>query len=126
MKAVITALVIVTGFLGCSVGEVPATGTGADAAPVDPAGEASFNAQVAPRVMGCAIPGCHVGLNPPNLTSYGGLEAKYKMKPGMTNILVTKGDMQDASGPPGLHYGLPYLDETAKSAIAAWIDGLSP
>ena len=97
----------------CSVGEVPGdppdggNGTG---------GGQSFNAMVAPLVTECT--GCHGG-TPPNLTSFSALQAKYKMKPGNANILVTKGD---AMG--GMHQGIPYFTAAEKTTVAAWIDSL--
>jgi hypothetical protein len=126
----------------CSVGEVPiggnpgvdAPGVAIDAPPVstidgpastidappvgnDPA--ATFASIVTPIVnedLGgkhCAQAGCHSGATPPDLSSYAKLADMYKVKPGMSNILVTHGVH---SGP-----ALPTLD--AKK-IAMWIDSL--
>ncbi len=68
--------------------------------------------------MGCI--GCHSsGTNEPNLTSYLALGAKYKAKPGATNVLVTKADSSN-----GIHYGYPYLDIDGKRVVARWIDSL--
>ena len=115
-KAFVVALALVT---GCSVGEygtettttmtpdasMTTTTTGGN-------GEASFNSMVKPLVSSCTS--CHAGNQAPNLTSFTTLAAKYKMKPGSTNILVTKGN----------HAGIQYLDATAKSTVQSWIDSL--
>lgn len=108
---------VVTCLGACSVGEYgpeQQTTTTPDAAmqSTNPANETSFNSTVKPLVMTCT--GCHGGNQPPNLTSFTALEAKYKMKPGSSNILVTKGN----------HVGITYLDATGKAAVQGWIDGL--
>lgn len=103
----------------CSVGEVPPNGDpgpGVDGS-INSGGEASFQMIVAPKVTECV--GCHAGLTPPNLSSFGELEAKYKQGPGATNILVTKGGLTG-----GIHQGLPYLTDPEQAEVAAWIDSL--
>lgn len=116
--------------VGCSVGEVPIGGETAntpDAAannnnndnnnndnPADTANTASFDAQMKPVIAARNCGGCHAGAQPPNLSSYAGLEPKYKMKPGSANVLVTKGD----------HAGIQYWDAAQKMTVQNWIDGL--
>ncbi len=110
----------------CDLGEVGG-GTGTpDAAPgMDSAmgdgggggGGQSFNAMIKPLVTGCV--GCHSGVTPPNLSAFNVLDAKYKMKPGTTNVLVIKGDAT-----AGVHQGAPYFDAAKKATVAAWIDSL--
>lgn len=115
-RAKISALLLAAALLAACSSE-PAE---PDAAPDGPWGDgtASFNEMIRPLVRGCA--GCHAnGVNEPNLTSYLALGAKYKVKPGRFNILVTKAD---SSG--GVHYGNPYLDIDGKRIVAAWIDSL--
>lgn len=100
---------------GCEVGEY---GTSDNPSMVDGGGgsssgpEASFNAMVKPRVATCVS--CHAGAQPPSLGSYSALESKYKMKPGSSNILVTKGD----------HQGITYFSATDKATIESWINSL--
>jgi hypothetical protein len=118
MAALRSSLVALSLALGaCSVGEVPIGGAdgGADN------GAQSFAAMVSPLVTECAIPACHGGAQPPNLANYAQLAAKYKTKPGNTNILVTKGAM---SVPVGMHSGLQYLSAAEQTTVAAWIDSL--
>lgn len=114
------ALLAALALAACGVGEVP-DGTGNPDAGVDPALETSFMMTITPLVTECVS--CHGAsiAQPPNLTSFAKLEAKYKMKPGMTNPLVTKGDM---STPVGVHYGLPYFNDQEKTTVANWIQGL--
>ena len=103
---------------GCSVGEY---GTASENSNMSPdaatsqnnaAGEASFNSMVKPLVTNCVS--CHGGGTPPNLTSFAMLQAKYKMKPGSTNILVTKGN----------HSGIQYLSAGDATTVKNWIDSL--
>ena len=82
--------------------------------------EASFTAIVRPIVTKTiggktcvdAAP-CHGGGQPPNMASAASLLAKYKMKPGMSNIFVTH----------GAHLG-PALPAADAKAIADWINSL--
>ena len=115
----LVALFVVS-LVGCSVGEVP---TGGDVTPDaamqnnnnnnnNNAGETSFNSTVKPLVTSCVS--CHGGNQAPNLTSFTALEAKYKMKPGSTNVLVTKGN----------HAGIQYLNAADKLTVQNWIDSL--
>ena len=113
--------VMFVALVGCSVGEVPVGGdvTTPDAAMQNnnnnnnnAAGEASFNSTVKPLVTSCVS--CHQGNQAPNLTSFTALEAKYKMKPGNTNVLVTKGN----------HAGIQYLGAADKMTVQNWIDSL--
>ncbi|MDQ3337916.1 MAG: hypothetical protein M4D80_22365 [Myxococcota bacterium] len=114
-RPILLALVVVAlAAAGCSVGEYGAEqqSMSPDAAQVSGGGnETSFNATVKPLVANCVS--CH-GAQPPTLTSYAALQAKYKMKPGSANILVTKGD----------HQGITYFNANDKAAIQGWIDGL--
>ena len=110
-------LAAVTFLAACSVGEYGPEQQQQQMMPdaamqTNPANETSFNNTVKPLVMTCI--GCHGGNQPPNLTSFTALEAKYKMKPGSTNILTTKGN----------HVGITYFDATGKAAVQGWIDGL--
>lgn len=84
---------------------------GATDAPAATGGAASFNMKVKPLVTTCV--GCH-STRSPTLTSFETLEAKYKMKPGSTNILVTK----------GMHEMQPFLTADGQATVAAWIDSL--
>lgn len=109
--------------VGCSVGEVPVGGNGTppDAAPNNTtdsstsgsAGEASFNSMIMPLVNPRCT-SCHSNSTPPNLSSFSALEAKYKMKPGSSNILVNKGD----------HAGIQYFNTTERMTVQNWIDSL--
>ena len=101
---------------GCEVGEVPSDpGTTPDASLMQTSGgggEASFNSMIKPIVGSCT--GCHSGSTAPNLTSFANLQAKYKMKPGSSNILVTKGN----------HQGVTYLSPANQTIMRQWIDSL--
>lgn len=84
-------------------------------------GAASFQMIISPLVsqMQCTSGGaCHT-LQAPILTSFEALGPNYKTKPGMMNILVTKGALTG-----GLHSGLPYFDAAQQSTVAMWIDSL--
>jgi hypothetical protein len=112
-------LCVVAALAACSSDEAspdaPSDG-GSDAPVVD--GTQSFNQLIKPLVVGCI--GCHSsGSNEPNLTSYLALGARYRVKPGATNILVTKADSSN-----GQHYGYAYLDVDGKRTVARWIDSL--
>lgn len=116
------AVTLVLSLAACSVGEVDLGGGGVDASVTTDtggggAGEASFNAQIKPLVTNCL--GCHAGVSAPNLSSFSALEAKYKMGPGASNILVTKGSLTG-----GTHQGVPYFDTTQQMTVATWIDSL--
>jgi hypothetical protein len=107
------ALLLVAVLGGCEVGEYGATPTTMiDSGGGGGGGEASFNAMVKPRISTCL--GCHSGGQAPNLSSFSTLAEKYKMKPGASNILVTKGD----------HQGITYFNATDKAAITSWINSL--
>jgi len=103
-------------FMGCTVGEVPLEGGTPDAAVVDNVGETSFTTMIKPLVTECVS--CHGSGTPPNLSSFTALQAKYKMKPGNANILVTKG------GAANTHQGLPYLTTEEQATVTAWIESL--
>lgn len=109
-RAAVASLFILLG--ACSVGEVPTGGGGIDAPAGGGGAEASFNAQVMPLLTRCV--GCHSGVQQPTLTSYTALQAKYKTKPGTTNIFVTKGD----------HQGTTYFTPADKTTVTNWIDSL--
>ena len=111
----VRALIVLV-LAGCSVGAVDGGG-GPDANTQQE--ELTFNQQVKPLVNRCL--GCHSTTQAPNLTSATALQAKYKTKPGASNILVTKGSM---GSPPGTHEGITYLDATEQTAVAGWIDSL--
>lgn len=101
----------------CSVGEVPIPGGNPDGGAADgpaatSAGATSFNMKVKPLVGTCTA--CHQGAQPPNLTSFDALDAKYKTKPGNANIFVTKGS----------HQGQPFLTAEGITTVTMWIDSL--
>lgn len=113
----LVALLLAAVLGGCSVGEYGTGGGGGGGGMnVDASGgggpEASFDTMVAPRVQSCL--GCHSGSTAPNLSTYALLQPKYKMKPGSSNILVTKGD----------HQGITYLNATDRAAVESWINSL--
>jgi mono/diheme cytochrome c family protein len=93
----------------CTVGEVPSPDGGGGGGG---GGGQSFNAMIAPLVTTCT--GCHGGATAPNLSSFAALQPKYKMKPGSTNILATKGD----------HQAITYLNAAQVATVVAWIDSL--
>ena len=106
----VALLVLLT---ACSVGEVPLEGGGGvDSGMGGDPNETSFNATIKPLVTACLS--CHSAAQPPLLTSYAGLAAVYKAKPGASNILVLKGE----------HQAQPYFNANQKTTVAAWIDGL--
>jgi hypothetical protein len=116
MRAAVVAVFV--WLAGCGVGEVPIGGGGTpDAGGGGGGGAASFNRDVAPLLTRCVV--CHGGGQPPNLMSFDALQAKYKMKPGATNVFVTKGDAT-----AGVHSGIAYFSAAEKQAVAAWIDSL--
>ncbi len=118
------SIAIAIATVGCDVGMVPPLGGGADAGRdasgdatgEDPANAQSFEAVLKPlaTMNGCLDAACHGGVQSPRLSSYALLEAKYKMKPGAMNILVTKGP----------HQNVPFFDAAEQAMVAAWIDGL--
>jgi len=110
-------IVCATVLAACDVGEVDIGGGGVDGGGN---GAATFQAMIVPLVTECSVAGCHVA-TPPILTSFDGLTARYKTKPGMQNILVTKGA---SSIPANMHSGLPYLTTTELATVASWIDSL--
>ena len=118
-RAAAFAMVMLLG--ACGVGEVPIGGTGTPAGTPDAPGGGggaaaqAFDMQIKPLVMtahNCLS--CHSTniTGEPNLTSADTLQARYKMKPGTGNILVTKGD----------HQGTVYFTASEKTTVAAWID----
>lgn len=113
------AALLLSLLVACSVGEVPLPGGAPDGgatadAPASGAspGAISFNMKVKPLVTACVA--CHSGGQAPNLTSFDALDARYKMKPGNTNILVTK----------GAHQGQPFLTADGITTVTAWINSL--
>ena len=117
-RAAAFAMVVLLG--ACGVGEVPIGGTGTPAGTTDASGGGgaaaqAFDLQIKPLVTTAhACLGCHSTniAGEPNLSSADALQAKYKVKPGTTNILVTKGD----------HQGTTYFTASEKTTVAAWID----
>jgi hypothetical protein len=79
----------------------------------NPANAASFTTTMTPLVMPRCT-SCHGTQQAPNLTSYADLQPTYKMKPGNTNRLVTKGD----------HAGIQYFNATEKTTVENWINNL--
>lgn len=112
-------------FLGlvtaCTVGEVDIGG--GDGGGSGSGGGQSFNMIVKPLVTECIA--CHTTVQPPaiqqppNLSQFNVLDARYKMKPGAQNILVTKGSLTG-----GIHQNIPYLTADEQTAVAGWIDSL--
>ncbi len=107
----------------CSVGQVgglrpPGDDTPQMDAPMGGGGEASFNITIKPLTTGRCT-GCHEAAQPPNLSSFTALQAKYKTPPGLMNILVTKGDLT-----AGVHAGAAYFGTAEQQEVAAWIDAL--
>jgi hypothetical protein len=83
-------------------------------------GGQSFNMIIKPLVTECV--GCHgLGQTQPTLISFQDLQAKYKQKPGLDNILVKKGDI---SVPVGVHQNQPYFTEAEEATVAQWIESL--
>lgn len=110
------ALTLLASLAACSSDGTDTPDAAPDSAPVD--GTESFNRIMRPLLAGCQ--GCHTnGNNLPNLSSFNALGAKYKVKPGRTNILVTKADTSN-----GMHYGSAYFDSSEKRTVADWIDSL--
>lgn len=127
MRAILAVLVLAA-VAGCDVGEVPPLGSGNDPASGVDAGigggggnqaaaEQSFETTIAPLVGRCTA--CHGTSLPPNLTSFDTLDARYKTKPGASNILVTEAD---STG--GEHNGITYFSTADKATVAGWIDSL--
>jgi hypothetical protein len=116
--SVLPKLALLVLFSACSVGEVPGEGSGTPDAPAAGPNQLSFNAMIKPLVANCL--GCHSTGQPPNLTSFDTLEAKFKVKPGNTNILVTKGHATNNQHP----VGIPYFTPDQKTTVTTWIDGL--
>ena len=125
MRPLLIASLLALG--ACDVGEVPvgggaqvdAGGGGGDGGGGGGGGGQSFTAMIVPLVTECATVACHGGVQPPILTSFDALAAKYKTKPGSSNILVTKGALTGGS-----HSGLPYFTTAEQATVAAWIDSL--
>jgi hypothetical protein len=116
LRATVASLFMLLG--ACGVGEVPIGGGGTpDAAGGGGGGGQSFNAMITPLVTRCI--GCHSATQGPTLTSFDALQAKYKVKPGESNILVTKADAT-----AGSHQGIQYPAATEKTAVAGWINSL--
>lgn len=99
------------------MGEVPIGGGMTDGGS-STNGAQTFTSMITPLVNPRCT-GCHGGVTPPNLTSFAALQDKYKMKPGMGNILVIKGDAT-----AGAHEGITYFSATDKTTVATWIDSL--
>lgn len=112
-RILVATLVALLG--ACSVGdgggEGDDDGRGSGSGPGSADPSQSFEAEVKPNVGLCLA--CHGGNLPPNLLSYAKLEAKYKVKPGDTNILVTKGSHEGRA-----------LTDAQRAAIIAWINRL--
>jgi len=100
----------------CGVGEIPLPDGGGGGG--GGGGGQSFNAQIKPLVTRCATAACHSGPQPPNLTSFDLLAAKYRAKPGSTNPLVIKA----ADGVT--HNGVPYFSAAEKATVITWVDSL--
>jgi len=112
VRAAVAALFV--WLAGCDVGAVNIGGGGPDGGGN---GSQTFQTQIAPLVTRCTA--CHSTTQPPNLSSYDSLQAKYKMKPGAQNILVTKGDATQ-----GMHEGIQYFSDADKATVTSWIDSL--
>ncbi|HRC54480.1 MAG TPA: hypothetical protein PKU97_01095 [Kofleriaceae bacterium] len=99
-------------FSACDVGEVGDEDGNGSGNGNGMGGGQTFTSMISPLVTGCV--GCHGGGTAPNLTSFSALEAKYKMKPGASNVLATKED----------HQSITYLTTEQRATVAAWIDSL--
>lgn len=81
-------------------------------------GGPTFTSMITPLVSPrCTA--CHGGATEPNLADYTKLMAKYKVKPGAMNVLVTKGDAT-----ANMHYGAPYFTAAEKTTVGNWIDSI--
>lgn len=111
----------------CDLGEVenPDAGGGGGGGGGSGSGDnggPTFTSMITPIVAtGNRCTGCHGGGTEPNLSDYTKLAAKYKMKPGASNILVTK--PLDATGK---HYGIDYFTAAEKTTVGNWIDSIMP
>lgn len=109
-------LTMALGLGACDVGEVgDENGTGSGGGNGQGGGQ-SFTAMVKPIIDSKTCLACHnEGQTSPILSQFSKLDAKYKIKPGAQNILVTK----------GVHAGLAaYFTTTEANTIATWIDSL--
>jgi hypothetical protein len=111
-RAAVASMFILLG--ACSVGEVPIGGNTDGGGGV---GGQTFETMVKPLVTKCI--GCHSAAQGPTLTSFATLQAKYKVKPGASNILVTKADATQ-----GVHQAVDYFSAVEKKAVGDWIDSL--
>lgn len=121
LKTVVTTLAL--SLVACSVGSV----NGGDDVPTDSTGTdpraGTFDGTVLPLVTAktCTDANCHGGVQTPKLNSFvvmtenAALAAKYLKLPATENVLITK----DAG--TGMHQGRPYLSQTDKDAISAWL-----
>lgn len=117
-------VVITLGLLatGCSVGAVDGIGGDDTPTPDGPGNDpraGTFAAQVLPLFdgKGCNNVSCHGGVQNPQLRSFelmttNGLPGRYLTTPSASNILITKGEHQNA----------PYLDAIEIGSVATWID----
>jgi hypothetical protein len=114
-------------FTACTLGEVEGpdgdgsgsdsgSGSGSDNGSGSGGGNGqAFTAMVSPLVTECI--GCHrSGGTAPDLTSFMGLGAEFRIKPGANSRLVMKGE----------HSGVPALTPAEKTIVATWIDGVVP
>jgi hypothetical protein len=109
----------------CDLGEVenPDAGGGGGGGGGSGGGDGggqTFTSMITPLVSPRCT-NCHGGSTEPNLADYSKLMAKYKVKPGAQNVLVTKGD---STG--GMHYGMPYFTAAEKTTVGNWIDSIKP
>lgn len=115
-------LVLFAMLAACSAGPTEAVrDASTDGAMDNAARERSFEQVLRPIVIPCLS--CHRS-QPPILSTYAQMTAapahlaRYTMKPGAANVLVTKG------GPTNSHQGLDYFTPAQQQAVAAWIDSL--
>lgn len=126
LKTVVSTLGLA--LAACSVGSVNG---GGDDVPTDGSGgndprAGTFATEVLPLVMGktCTDANCHGGVQTPKLTSFAlmtensVLAAKYLKLPATDNIIINKDIIATT---PGMHQGRPYLTQTEKDSIAAWL-----
>src|SRR5574337_253855 len=104
LRAAVAALFV--WLAACDVGAVNIGGGGPDGGGGN--GAQTFQSMIQPLVNPKCT-SCHSTTQPPNLSSFESLQAQYKTKPGMNNILVTKGDATQ-----GMHEGIQYFDATQK------------
>lgn len=127
---------------GCDLGAVPGvgetdgggSGSGSGSGSGDDTAAAmAFTNTIMPIVTTkmCAQAACHGGVQPPKLTNYADLKMssmasgnRYLMKPGSTNIFITKATLLNGgtTHPVANAMAVQYLDATEQAAFTTFID----